>query len=197
MTYRALYEHSQAFEPPISRNVARDKVKELLKLPRIASVRTKLDTRYCRGFYIAPQNQRHKIVQQLGSHVIVLPRDTPPDYPGLNYCWERFVYTKELMHIFDTVDEATDTGEAFDTVLSELMMPSSPKWSPQMLSEMDCFWMALGVLCPEKVREKFGAERAANQLDDYSIALQLRIPEQYVPNLFQPWYGDRIKALLD
>jgi hypothetical protein len=59
-------------------------------------------------------------VEQFGSSVVVVAR-------GLNRCWERFVYVKELMHVFDGVDEATDSGEKFESMLEGLVMPTSAR----------------------------------------------------------------------
>jgi hypothetical protein len=186
MGYGDLYNFCQTQSPHIRRNLIRDKVLELAGVPKISPVKTSLDTASCRGFYLSARNTNHRLVQQLGCHVIVLARE-------LNRCWERFVFVKELMHIFDDPSQATDSGATFDRVLSELLLPSAPQWSPQMLSELGCFWMALGVLCPESLRLAFQSERERGQIDDYSIALKLRIPEMYVPALFFEDFLERIK----
>ena len=105
------------------------------------------------------------------------------------------VMVKELMHLLDEVEEATDTGDEFETMLSELNVPSKEK-SPQTLAELKAFWMALGVLCPENIRLELQREREEGRIDDYSIALRLRIPEAYVHNLFTPRYSVNIQAII-
>jgi len=105
MPYKDLYEYCQTLTPKISRNTIKNKALELSGVPSVRIVKTGLDTTICRGFYLSAKNNNHRLVQQLGSHVIVLARD------GLNYCWERFVVVKELMHLFDDPISATDTGE--------------------------------------------------------------------------------------
>lgn len=93
------------------------------------------------------------------------------------------------MHIFDDPDEATDSGEDFDQQLAELMGVSSPEQrSPQMTSEIKCFWMALCILCPERNRREFEDGRNQEEIDDFAIGLQLRIPERYVQYLFHKDY---------
>ena len=147
-------------------------------------MRTTLDAAICRGFYLSARNTEHQFVRQLGSHVIVVAR-------GLENYWERFVFVKEAMHLFDDPTEATDSGEDFDQQLAELMGVSSPeRRSPQMTSEIKCFWMALCALCPEETRSEFERERGQGEIDDFTIGLQLRIPERYVQYLFHISYNE-------
>lgn len=186
MSYAILYAECQKERVHVRRNVVRDKVLKLNGLNRIPLVRTSLDTSVCRGFYASATNKNHRIVEQFGSSVVVVAR-------GLNRCWERFVYVKELMHVFDGIDEATDSGEKFESMLEELVMPTFAKWSPQMMSEMKCFWRAMGALCPENIRLEMAEKRTKGQIDDYGIALAFRIPQQYVRHMFEVDYPARIK----
>lgn len=181
MAYADLYAYCQTLDPKIKRNALRDKVLEITGTPRLSVMKTDLDISACRGFYLSARNLENRIVQQHGCCVIVLARD------GLNHCWERFVFVKELMHLFDDPKEATDSGEVFDEVLKDIL-PNTPSHTPQARSEYMCFWMALGALCPESLRREFAEERAAGRMDDYAIALRLRIPQNYVGMLFQPRY---------
>lgn len=180
MSYQALYAHCQGFEPHVRRNAVRDKAQELTGVERLSTVKTTLDATLCRGFYLSARNTQHRLVAQLGGHVIALARDLDPR-------WERFVYVKELMHLFDDPTEATDTGDQFETLLEEFVAPQQVR-SLQMKSEIKSFWMALGVLCPESHRQRFMGERENGQIDDYAIALTLRIPELYIPTLFHPQF---------
>lgn len=181
MSYRQLYDFCQTQNPHIKRNLIRDKVREITGVTSISTVKTSMDTTLCRGFYLSANNTEHRLVQQCGGHVIVLARD-------LNRCWQRFVFTKELMHIFDDDSEKTNTPDSFEKVLVELTAYGAVNSSPQLKSEVKCFWMALGVLCPESVRKDFDRKRARGQCTDYDIALQLLIPELYVPALFDQNY---------
>lgn len=186
--FAELYNYCQDFKPKISRTVIKKKALELAGIEKIAVVKSGLDTTKCRGMYLAAGNQEARLVQQFGSAVIVLARE-------LNYCWERFVFTKELMHVFDDVNEATTTPDLFERLLAELDTPSSLERSPQMQSEIKGVWMALACLCPEENRKEFLAQKKKGHLDDYGIALQLRIPELYVPSLFVPQYSAIVEAL--
>jgi hypothetical protein len=153
----------------------------LTGINRVRHFRTGLDTAVCRGFYLSAQNADNHFVRIAGGRVVVTAR-------GLNRCWERFVYIKELMHLFDKGDSATDTGDAFDALLSEFIAPGATASSKQMESEAIAFWRALAAFCPEKLRLELKDERDHNRIDDYAIALRLRIPEQYVPCLFDQNY---------
>lgn len=179
MGYPNLYERCQGFGPRVSRRVVYPEVLALTGANRIRHFKTAMDTTICRGMYLSAKNTEAKFVQQAGACVVVTARE-------LNYCWERFVYIKELMHAFDDPREATDSGDAFDTLVQELSGPSaSSDISPQTNSEFKCFWMALGILCPEQQRLEYKERLDAKQIDEYAIALELRIPEAYVPRLFE------------
>lgn len=180
MSYKELYEFAQTQDTPISRKVLLPEVKRLSGINAIRTVKTGADTRVFRGLWLTPQNQEYRLVQQLGCHIILLARD-------LNYCWERFVYVKELMHVFDAENAKTNTPELFQSLIDEFGAANETP-SDQMLSEFASFWRALGILCPEKQREQFERERTDLKIDDYEIALRLRIPQQYVPRLFEPRY---------
>lgn len=189
MSYPELHGFCQTLTPHVPRKVIYEKVLALTGANRVRHFRTGLDTTICRGFYLSAKNTDHPFVVQAGGRVIVTAR-------GLNRCWERFVYIKELMHLFDDPDSATDNGDAFDELLSEFAGPGTTVSSAQMDAEVVCFWRALSALCPEETRKVFKAEIQANQTDYYSIALRLRIPEQYVPCLFEPGYEKIVARLL-
>lgn len=181
MSYKKLYDHCQALDVPISRNTVRDEVLRLTGANRVAIVKTTLDESVCRGFYLSAKNSNHRIVEQHGCNVICVSR-------SLNRCWTRFVVVKELMHMLDGAASATDSGDDLEKVLTELTGPGAPAPSPQMDAEVACFWKALAALAPEKERLGYKALRAEAKIDDYAIALKLRIPQQYVSRLFIPRY---------
>lgn len=187
MGYRRLYEQCQNFHPAISRRDIYPLVLAETGLNRIRHVITTLDTSVCRGIYLSARNEEARLVQQVGGTVIVTAR-------GMNYCWTRFVFVKELMHAFDNPKSAADNGEAFDTQLQDLSGPATTL-SPQGEAEYLSFWMALGVLCPEATRLALQERLFAKQTDHYAIALELRIPELYVPLLFEARYRTLINSL--
>jgi hypothetical protein len=187
MGYRQLYEQCQNLQPAVSRRKIYPLVLAETGLNGIRHVTTTLDTTVCRGLYLSARNKEARLVQQVGGTVIVTAR-------GMNYCWTRFVFVKELMHAFDNPKAAADNGDAFDTQLQDLSGPATTL-SPQGEAEYLSFWMALGVLCPEATRLAFHDRLAAKQIDHYAIALELRIPEQYVPLLFEARYKTLIASL--
>lgn len=189
MSFRDLYEYCQSLEPKISRNDIRDRALQLTGVNRVSVRKVDLDTSVCRGFYLSARNLDHPIVRQHGSRVIVLARE-------MNDCWTRFVYVKELMHIFGDPAQSADTGEKLETLLDELSGSGSEVLSPPTISEVSCFWMALAVLCPERVRRQLKEDLESNRVDEYAIALRLRIPQIYVRELFGKRYERRIAELL-
>lgn len=188
MSYADLYEFCQTQRLHIGRNVVRDRILQITGLPRIPVTIVDIDTAHCRGFYLSAKNPENRMVQQFGGHLIAVAR-------GLNRCWQRFVVVKEMMHLFGDETNAVDSGELFEELLQDFAV-SSADTSPQMSSEYDCFWMALGALCPEQKRLEYQEKRLNQEIDDYAIALELRIPQQYVTRLFERRYKPNIDRLL-
>lgn len=198
MSYGELYDYCQKQNPHISRDLIRDKVLQLTGVNRISVVKSAMEIEVCRGYFLSARNTDHQFVRQHGTHVIVLAR-------GMNRCWDRFVYIKwdrfvyikELMHLFDQDAEKTGTAEEFDRQLTELFGgPLTPdNASPQIISENKAFWMALGALCPESARQECKGLIDKELIDEYGIALKLRIPQQYVNRLFQENFLDIMKIL--
>jgi hypothetical protein len=190
MTYQALRLGLCGQQLHIPKNTIREHVVQLTGR-RVDIVKTVLDTAKCRGFYLSPQNVEHPFVKilgrdrEVGNDVIVVAQ-------GMNRCWDRFVIVKELMHMFDKPNEATDTGEKFDQLLSDFGASQSPP-SPQGASESNAFWMAMGALCPESHRQPYVKLRLENKISDYDLALKFRIPEQFVPHLFHQQYTSQVE----
>ena len=189
MSYRDLYNYCQTLSPKISSKDIKDKVLELTGIGSVKVIATALDISKCRGFYLSATNTSHPLVIQNGGHIIALAREIQ------NPCWRRFVLVKELMHLFDNEQEATDSAEALDSLLTELSVDGVNR-TAQFQSEINSFWMALAVLCPEQKRQEFETMRNAGHIDDYGIALQIRIPKQYVPLLFNPNFQGIVQGLL-
>lgn len=189
MSYKKLYEFCQTLTPPIRRNAVRDKVLELTSVPKVKEQWDgQLNPAICRGYSVNTTNPDHPIYQQHGAHLIVLARDQ-------SNCWRRFVFIKELMHLFDKADELTNSKEVFEKVLTELG-PGSPQRSPQMNAEIKAIWMAMGLFCPEEQRKHLAAELVAGKIDSYAITVRLRMPQDHVPHLFSSDYPEIITSLI-
>ena len=105
----------------------------------------------------------------------------------LNMCKRRFVWCKELMHIFDTYDGCVKTADEYRGLLEEIeLKPIEP--SEAYLSENQAKWLALLVLCPKTQRDEMKKRAVAEGLSDYDVALHFRIPEVIVPSLFSDYY---------
>ena len=180
MSFKELYDFAQTQDLRVNRNTIKAKAIEITGVDDVKFVRSGLDTSICRGFWLTPTNKDHHLVKQLGCHIAVSARDQ-------NRCWDRFVTVKEMMHLFDSENEQTGTAALFDDLLSEFSSPMI-ETSDQMVSEIASFWRALAVLCPEKNRLEFARQKNESSIDNYEIALRLRIPEGYVPRLFEARY---------
>lgn len=185
--FRELYDYCQTLKPKVSRKDLTPKVCELTG-STVKVIKSGLDITRCRGLFLSISNSENPFVKQLGNNVIVLARD-------LNYCWERFVYTKELMHLFDGPEEVTDTKEKVEKLFTEFGQPALDR-SAQISSEVKAFWMALACLCPEQFRRDFKTQIDKGHTDHLAVALQLRIPQQYVGSLFDARYSMMIDTIL-
>jgi len=186
--FKELYEHCQKIQIPVSRKDIQPKALSITGATRIAAVKSTLDTDIIRGYFLSASNTEARLVQQFGCNVIVLAR-------SLNYCWERFVFTKELMHLFDLDDEKTSNTLELETLLSNFEIPDT-NGSKQFKSDIKGLWMALACLCPESERLKFKDGIEKGHIDYYGIALQIKIPEKYVKYYFTDAYERIIKTLL-
>lgn len=138
-----------------------------------------LDTASVRGFYIeGPMGPPVSLEENEG--LIVLARSMCLG-PSGDY-WRRFVYTKELMHVFDTAEEKADTAQKFDLQIERFSDPNKAM-SPQFRAEAKAFWRALMVLCPEARRQEFKKQIAANQVSAAVVGAALRIPQEFVSTL--------------
>lgn len=106
---------------------------------------------------------------------------------SLNWCKKRFVWCKELMHLFDTVDGCVKTPDEYRGLLTEIeLKPLDP--SEGFLTENTAKWKGLLVLCPKKQRDEMKVRAQADGLTDYDVALHFRIPEINVQALFSDYY---------
>ncbi|PZS80537.1 hypothetical protein A7X74_10940 [Stenotrophomonas maltophilia] len=182
MPYRDLYAYAQELEPVVSRNAIRDKIIELTEASGFRFFRDHdLNPEELCGYYLSPGNAEHQFARQAGGkHVVAFAA-------GLNRCWERFVVLKEMMHLFDSPLEMTNTADDLDSIFVGMLDPDfDGKVSPQCMSEFRCFWMALGVVCPERIRAQLQQRRDAGTMTELEIATYLRIPEAYVGRLCHP-----------
>lgn len=189
MGYKKLYQFCQDLEPGARRWAIRDQVLKLTQHEKLPAVVSGLDTAICRGMYLSLRNTDHPFIKQNGCNVVVLAR-------GLEKPWDRVIFLKETMHLFDDPIEATDSGDKFEQLLNDFSTSTSLA-SPSVAfqAELKCFWMAMGAICPEKFRQQILTERKNGTLNEYAVALKLRIPTNYVPRLYDPRFEKEIGKL--
>lgn len=114
---------------------------------------------------------------------------------NLNTCYRRWVWFKEMMHLFDTLEELVSDGEKFNRLLVEIAVdPLEP--SAPLLSERNAKWKALLVLCPRFFREEAKAEIESGAAADFDIASRFMIPEPLVPSLISDAYDVAYETFL-
>lgn len=96
--------------------------------------------------------------------------------------WRRFIFTKELMHVFDAPDEKTDNRDKLDKQIQRLRDPAATD-TPQYRAELKAYWRALGVLCTQKKRDEHKALLEKDQISWDVVAASLSIPVAAVRNM--------------
>ncbi|MCX7086681.1 MAG: hypothetical protein NTV00_01375 [Methylococcales bacterium] len=138
INFSELYEYCQTLEPKISRSKLKKKVIEMNGVAPIV-IKSSMDINVSRGFFMSVNNPSNNY--NLNGDTIILARE-------LNYCWERFVYTKELMHLFDTEQEQVNDDEKLIELLNSFEVQTIANSQEPFKSELNAFWRALCCLCP-------------------------------------------------
>lgn len=189
--FKKLFDHCQTLQPKVSTKEIKTKAIELTGAKNVCVVKDTLDTTKVRGYFLSVRDEGSWLVRAYGCNVVVLAR-------GMNECWDRFIQTKELMHLFDEEAVKTSTPDQLRALLGDFeALEPSQDHSPQYASELKSFWMALACLCPEPARLDFLEQFKKGHIDHYGIALKLKIPEQHVRQLFRPNYRQIVESLLD
>lgn len=145
------------------------------------------------------------------AHYILLGKDrTSPyeeefDIAEIRYCEAldqhpemlRFALTKELMHVFDSEEEKTDTREKFIKLAREIQNQPLPKDASAMFNaELGTKWMAVVILCPKPFRDMFLRDYLAGNLQGFEIAERLRLPEWLIPHVMDDYYEVAFDAVM-
>lgn len=114
---------------------------------------------------------------------------------NLNDCNSRLVWFKEIMHVFDGPDAETDSAEKYMTLMSEIEnRPISP--SGAYLSEINATWMALLALCPKEFRDEAVGRLERDEVTEYEVALEFKIPEGVISGLRSSQYDNAYEMLI-
>lgn len=109
--------------------------------------------------------------------------------------WRRFVYTKELMHVFDTSAEKANSHATFDLQIEKFADPSADT-SPQFRAEQKALWRALAVLCPEAQRLEYKRQIAQGEISLEVLSAALHLPPVYVRELLRDQFEGIVQHLL-
>jgi|SRR5665213_375543 len=113
-----------------------------------------------------------------------------------NRCWARFIGCKELMHVFDNEPQSVNSRQKFLQLMAELQtQPMEKDMSAMFSSEVNAEWMALLVLCPERLRAKWRQQCLDKTVSEYNVALALRIPEIFIKAVIGDYYDIALKTL--
>jgi hypothetical protein len=183
MSFSILYNEVQTRDCPISTRWLKERALALSKITRIREQWSDvIDSAAIRGFYIeGPLDPPVPLAEH--ESLIVLSREMCTGHQG--QYWRRFVYTKELMHVFDEENEKANDEKTFDIQIEKFGNPSV-EMSPQYRAEAKAFWRALAVLCPEAKRLQFKEQLSAGTASLEVISASIRLPAKYVRELMRP-----------
>jgi len=117
------------------------------------------------------------------------------DESVLNTCKRRFVWLKELMHVFDPADSYTCSKEHFFNLMSDIeTRPIDP--SDAYSTENWAKWLALLIFVPKPFRDEAVKQIQDEGVSEYEIALKFRIPEAVVSALTSPHYDKAMDKYL-
>jgi hypothetical protein len=192
MSYRDLYERVQSQDTlRISSRWLTEQVCEISEIKRVIEQHSgEIDPEYLRGFYVqGPLGP--PIVLKDNESLIVLSRKMCEGSIGKH--WRRMIYTKELMHTFDTDDEKTDNGEKFDLQIRRFR-DRKTEMSPQFGAEINAVYRALGVLCTAKRREELKGKLDSGELSIEVVAASLHLPVRYASELMEADFPKRLES---
>lgn len=144
--------------------------------------------------YPEPIRDAHFI---LGERDRTSPHDDDFAVAEIRYCSDldnhpyakRYITTKELMHVFDSDEQRTDSREKFLGLIREIQnKPMSQHASEMYRSEMHTKWMALLILCPMTKRTEIIKMLSAGAISIIEISSMLAIPESTVNSLLDEYY---------
>lgn len=112
---------------------------------------------------------------------------------------ERFVVIKELMHCYFSCDDrsATDSQMALETHMRQFFGQSATSQSLHVNAEYKALWMAMGVLCPERVRLQYLKEYEADERSLDDIVEKIKAPPHIVQQLLSEQFEDEIRTILN
>jgi hypothetical protein len=191
MSFPDLHAAIQGRDCPISTKWLKERAIELSSITRIQEQWSSiLDESKIRGFYIeGPLGP--PIPLAAGESLITLSRAMVKGPQG--QYWRRLVFTKELMHVFDTEEEKASSDAQFDLQIQKFRNPTALN-SPQYQAESKALWRALGCLCPEVVRVQLKADLAANKVSWEIASAMLRLPVPSVRLLVSAGFEENIAA---
>ena len=146
---------------------------------RVTHITVEMDKKVWRGIYCSAS----ETVQDLFG----INNDVIITAEGLRKPWERFIFTKELMHIFEK--DGVDSSQKLRSVFNQITNPTNP-FSEDMVKETEAFYLALGVLCNERDRRLFHSEYKKQSLDYKDIGERVNLPEERMFHYFSERYLD-------
>jgi hypothetical protein len=106
----------------------------------------------------------------------------------LDFEQQRFVQTKELMHLFDSHEGSVKTADEYRGFISEIEVEPPGRRTEAYTTENDAKWKALLCLCPQHSRNILLADLNSGKITAYDLALAFRIPEALVTAVISPSY---------
>ena len=118
---------------------------------------------------------------------------------GMDPFMERFVTIKELMHCYFEAGDGTATYNeiVLDAHLRQFFGQSASSQSAHVQAEYTAFWMAMGVLCPERQRADYRRKCEADELTIAEVSQMLQAPDHIIRRFLSDQYEDEIRDIIN
>lgn len=111
-----------------------------------------------------------------------------------NECWRRFVYVKEICHIFiDDEDEFTEDAEG---LAIDLVHEGGENHQPSLAyrSELIATYAAIDIMIPPHLEQWMAHKANVEGQTPYQIAFALKVPKKYVEHRIRAWDGIKLNS---
>lgn len=174
MSFQNLYDWVQAQSPKIKTNAVKSKIIALGSARSIDERWFGFNPEILRGVIVrGPLHINAGHIESEDDFLICLSRLSPR-------IDQRFLRTKELMHVFDEPNLRVRDGSTLEQSLAYLAGKGSA--TEPASSEVRAYWRALAILCPEATRQELISKRA--EMKNYDVIARIQIPEWAVSALF-------------
>lgn len=111
-----------------------------------------------------------------------------------NECWRRFVYVKEICHIF--IDDEHEFTEDAERLAIDLVREGGEDHQPSLAyrSELIAAYAAIDIMIPPHLKHWMAHKANVEGQTPYQIAFALKVPKKYVEYRIREWGSIKLNS---